>query len=159
MSTTCIVAESDSMISPMASAMRPETPVSISSKMTVGSCMHRASRALRASMTRESSPPEAIRSTGWGVALRLAVKRKTTLSRPVRPSSASGVSATSNTVSGMPSCVSVARICFAKPAAAFSRALCRRSANAAAFCSVSCSAFSVAAISSSPWTMAASRAA
>jgi len=33
-------------------------------------------------MTRESSPPEAIRSTGWGVALRLAVKRKTTLSSP-----------------------------------------------------------------------------
>ena len=75
MSTTCIVSASETMISPIASAIRPETPVSISSKMMVGSCMRRASIALRASMTRESSPPEAMRSTAWGVMARLAEKR------------------------------------------------------------------------------------
>jgi len=41
------------MISPIASAMRPETPVSISSKRMVGSCIRRASSALSASMTRK----------------------------------------------------------------------------------------------------------
>ena len=37
MSITCMVCDSECMISPMASAMRPDTPVSISSKTIVGS--------------------------------------------------------------------------------------------------------------------------
>ena len=159
MSTTCIEAESEAMISPMASAMRPETPVSISSKMIVGSCIRSASRAFRASITRESSPPEAMRSTGCGVIRGLAVKRNCTLSRPVRPGSARGVRAMRKTVSGMPSRARVERMCFSNPAAAFSRVLCRRSASVAVFSAASERAASAWAISSSLWTMAASCAA
>ena len=116
------------MMSPIASAMRPETPVSISSKMMVGSCIRLASRALMASMTRESSPPEAIFSMGRGAALRLAVKRNSTASAPVRPGSV-GVRHASNCVSGIPSRASVAQTDSAKAGAALARPLRSRSAS------------------------------
>ena len=158
MSTTCIEAASEAMISPMASAMRPDTPVSISSKMIVGSCIRSASSALSASMTRDSSPPEAIRSTLCGARPRLAEKRKRTLSPPVRVSSPRSSIAASKTVSGIPSRASVPRMCPAKAGAAFSRALRSRSASLRAFSAAFCRAASASAIRSSPWMTAARRA-
>ena len=68
-------ADSDAIISPMASAIRPDTPVSISSKMTVGSFLHLASIDLIASIIRDSSPPDAMRSTAPIFVVRLAVNR------------------------------------------------------------------------------------
>ena len=159
MSTTCIVEASSLMMRPMASAMRPETPVSISSKMIVGSCMRSASSALIASITRDSSPPEAMRSTGWGAAVRLAVKRNSTRSRPVRVGAPVSVIPMRNSVSGMPNWASVARMRFSNAGAALRREAWRRAARASAASAASAVRASSAAMRSSPCSMASSRAA
>ena len=108
-----------------------------------------------ASITRESSPPDAIFSMGWGWAPRLAVKRYSTMSAPVRPSVV-GVRVISNMVSGMPRLVSVVRMVSANRGAALARALRSFSASFSAFSCAFCRAFSASAIVSLPWSMAAS---
>lgn len=87
---TCKPDERRTMISPMRSATDPETPVSISSKITVGSCPERATSDLRLSISRDISPPEATFSTGWSGIRRLAVNRKRIVSAPSGRNSAAG---------------------------------------------------------------------
>ena len=80
---------------PILSATLPDTPVSISSNIIVGIWVKRAIMALRESMIRESSPPEAHFESSTGDVL-LALKRKMTVSVPVDEGALSD-SATSNT--------------------------------------------------------------
>ena len=73
-------------ISPIITAMRsaivPDTPVSISSKIIVGRFLWRAISPFRASITRAISPPEAISLTGCIGTFLLAEKRNTGVSMP-----------------------------------------------------------------------------
>ena len=159
MSTTCIVSASAQMISPIASAMRPETPVSISSKRMVGSCIRRASSALSASMTRDSSPPDAIRSTAAGGVVRFAEKRNSTRSRPPSVNAPQSTTAASKRASGIPSRTSVATICPAKAGAACSRVRCNSEASNSASLRTAPISACKAASSSSECVMASSCAA
>ena len=52
------------MISPILSAISPDTPVSTSSKIIVGKAVNPAIIALMQSINREISPPEAVWATG-----------------------------------------------------------------------------------------------
>ena len=99
------------MISPMRSATDPETPVSISSKITVGSCPERATSDLRLSISRDISPPEATFSTGWSGIRRLAVNRKRIVSAPSGRNSAAGAISIRRTADSMPSSASIPAIC------------------------------------------------
>ena len=108
MSTTCMCVARDEIISPMASAMRPDTPVSISSNMIVGSLDFSASIAFRANITRDVSPPEATFSTGCGAIRPLAVNMKRTRSPPVASNSPAGSTITSKRASGMPNLTNMA---------------------------------------------------
>ena len=78
-----------SMICAIFSATRPLTPVSISSKMMVGSLTVPLIMALSDSMTRAISPPDATCDTGCKGELVLALKRNATLSTPVADGSRS----------------------------------------------------------------------
>ena len=64
------------MIFPILSAISPETPVSISSKIIVGKLEAVAISDFRQSITRDISPPEAICATALGETFLLAEKRK-----------------------------------------------------------------------------------
>ena len=68
------------IICAICSATRPLTPVSISSKMMVGSFTAPLIRAFNDSMTRAISPPEATCDTGWSGVEVLAENRNCTLS-------------------------------------------------------------------------------
>ena len=70
------------IICAICSATRPLTPVSISSKMMVGSSTALPIMAFSESITRAISPPDATCSTGRMGELELALKRNTTLSAP-----------------------------------------------------------------------------
>ena len=83
MAMICRVAAICRMISPICPAIAPLTPVSISSKMMVGSPLEDAINDLIHSMIRLISPPDAISLTGRRLWLRFAAKRNCTLSRPV----------------------------------------------------------------------------
>ena len=65
------------MVRPTATEMSPDTPVSISSKMTVG---HNACTALMASIRRDSSPPLATLAMSRISPPLLALKRNATAS-------------------------------------------------------------------------------
>ena len=89
------------MICAICSATRPLTPVSISSKMMVGSFTEPLIMAFSESMTRAISPPDATSLTGSRGVLLLALKRNATRSAP---SAERGLllSDTSNLTFGMP---------------------------------------------------------
>ena len=67
----------------MASATAPPTPVSISSKTRVGAEPLSASTTFRASMKRESSPPEATFISGPGRVPGLVWAQNSTRSKPL----------------------------------------------------------------------------
>ena len=71
------------MIDPILSAISPEVPVSISSKITVGRAVAPAIIDFRQSIKREISPPDATWATGINGLFLLAEKRKLTESFPV----------------------------------------------------------------------------
>ena len=98
------------MIRAIFSAIEPDTPVSISSKMIVGSFTAPAIMAFSDSITRAISPPEAIEATFCNVPFLLAEKRKVTLSRPLESGSLRGVSSTAKRTLGIPRGISKASI-------------------------------------------------
>src|SRR5205807_9310703 len=77
---------------PIASATSPPTPVSISSKTSVGAEPLAASTTLSASMKRASSPPEATLINGASGVPGLAATRNSILSMPWGPSLVSSTS-------------------------------------------------------------------
>src|SRR6185437_11558219 len=82
---TCRFCDNRSMICPTLLATSPETPASISSKIMVGKAVFCAINDLIASISLESSPPEAtllISASAWPL---LAVNRKRTTSNPLAP--------------------------------------------------------------------------
>ena len=121
MATTCIFSPSELIISPIASAIRPDTPVSISSKMIVGNFDFSARRAFNESITREISPPEAIFSTGCGAMRALAENIKRMRSLPDASNSPASATSTTKRASGIPNCVRLCSILFDIDFAAFSR--------------------------------------
>ncbi len=121
MSMTCKESESEAMISPMASAICPETPVSISSKIIVGRLFSLASNALSDSITRDISPPDAIFAMGWGVNALLDVKRYSTSLHPQLLRDSKCLTSIEINASGIPNFASVVHISFANFTAAFWR--------------------------------------
>ena len=93
---------SSAIILPIASAIFPDTPVSISSNSIVGSLVLRATMDFRASMTRDVSPPEAMRSRLWSPSPPLALNRNRTLSAPEGESAPEGVISVTNRAEGIP---------------------------------------------------------
>ena len=84
MENTCMVSPIRQIICPILAATLPDTPVSISSKISVGMPSKRAIRAFRLSMMRDSSPPDAHLASS---VLRVpsALNRNSTESAPVAP--------------------------------------------------------------------------
>ena len=66
MAMTCMCPAMCRMMTPTATEMSPETPLSISSKMIVGNRLRRVTSDFMASMRRDSSPPEATSANGRG---------------------------------------------------------------------------------------------
>ena len=85
----------------MTAATAPPTPVSASSKIRIETGAERAASTAMASPMRESSPPEATRAMGRGVAPSCAAIWNSTASMPDGPGAA-GVQAISSRVPGMP---------------------------------------------------------
>ncbi len=73
---------SSASVRPSTAPSRPPTPVSISSKTSVGTRSAPARTVLTASVTRDSSPPEAIFRSGRGASPGLGEKTNSTRSRP-----------------------------------------------------------------------------
>ena len=73
---------------PTASAVAPPTPRSISSKIITNASFPRARQTFNASRNRDSSPPDAILSSGPDGAPGLVATVKATVSRPSGPGSA-----------------------------------------------------------------------
>src|SRR6056297_1873467 len=82
MFTIWVVEEKSLRMVPILRAISPETPESISSKITGGSDLEIRSKFLIASISRDISPPEAILEISAGGASVLALKRKATESFP-----------------------------------------------------------------------------
>ena len=91
----------------MRSAIVPDTPVSISSKMMVGNFLRCERNALSDSMSRAISPPEAICVTSCSGTFLLALKRKVTLSKPLMSGAVRVVISNRRRAFGMPSVCSV----------------------------------------------------
>ena len=91
--------------------MEPETPVSISSKMIVGSFTAPAIMAFSESMTRAISPPDATEATFCNVPFLLAENRNVTLSIPLLSGSLRGFSSTTKRTLGIPRGTSRLCIC------------------------------------------------
>ena len=83
MQSTCTLLPMRRMSCPMRRAIVPLTPVSISSKTIEGRLRRPATKALRASIKRAISPPEAVSARSRGGMPGLAEKRKATVSVPV----------------------------------------------------------------------------
>ena len=103
----------------MASATRPLTPVSISSKMMVGSAARMPMSAFSANITRAISPPLAASAMGRGGMFLLAENRKVTLSAPLSVRSAVVSICTANLLSGISNWVRLVAMCFSTSRAAF----------------------------------------
>src|SRR5574344_294306 len=67
MAKTCISRPISQILDPILSATLPDTPVSISSKIIVGMLVYLAIIALRQSIIRDISPPEAHLATSTGL--------------------------------------------------------------------------------------------
>src|SRR5258705_6320841 len=84
MQITCRPPPSSRNLSPTSRAVLPPTPASISSKQRVES-LPAAPRPLSASITRESSPPEAASRSGAASIPGLGATRSSIVSRPLAP--------------------------------------------------------------------------
>ena len=158
MQSTCTLRLMRRMSCPMRPAMVPLTPVSISSKTTVGRLRRPATRVLRASMRRAISPPEAVSARSRGGMPGLAEKRKATVSVPPASGAVRGRKSKQICVSGMPSWTRSARRVSAISRAA-SRRLAVSSAPAARVSArVRSRARWASARCSSAWSMASRRA-
>ena len=97
-----MVARDRRIVSPTCSPTRPPMPASTSSNTSVGTRSRRARMVLSASITRDSSPPDATRASGRGSWPTLSATPNSTSSAPCEPISRSGFSATLTCPSGMP---------------------------------------------------------
>ena len=137
------------IMSAIFSATLPLTPVSISSKIIVGSFTAPLIIAFSDSMTLAISPPDATCATGCICVLVFALKRNDAVSCPSVPSSFFS-SLTAKRTLGMPSCISLSGISRSISLAAFVRTAVSLSARAAHSSASRFSRSSIAAISSSP---------
>ena len=119
--STCAPSASRASRRPTASAVAPPTPRSISSKIITSVSLPRARLTLSASRNRDSSPPDAIRSSGPDGAPGFVATVKATVSRPSGPGSPS-LSRVSNTARSIFSGASSAAIDWSSRPAASVRA-------------------------------------
>ena len=116
--------------SPTARAVAPPTPASTSSNTTVGEPSTEVAMLISASITRDSSPPEATSRSGPGATPGFGPIRNSTESPPAGPKRASGPSpalgrssiTTSNVASAIASSPSSAHTAFASAPAALAAA-------------------------------------
>ena len=99
------------MISPILSAISPDTPVSTSSKIIVGKAVNPAIIALMQSINREISPPEAVWATGCNSALLLAENINRISSIPSLSGSLRGRMSTRKRVFGIPNGIIILTNC------------------------------------------------
>ena len=110
-----------SITSPTRKAVSPEIPVSISSKINVGSEVCLASRPLTASISLDNSPPEATLPTGAGGCPAFAVNNKSTSFIPFAFNCACVDSLKVNAALGMLICFSALPTSFSTTLIAFLR--------------------------------------
>ena len=101
MANICILSPIRPIMSPILSATLPDTPVSISSNIIVGSDVYLASSPLSESITLDSSPPEATLEISLRVDAPLAENRKSRVSPPEAVSLSFGVTTAWNTACGI----------------------------------------------------------
>ena len=124
MQSTCADCPIRCITRPIRSAIVPLTPVSISSKMIVGRFRFCAIKALRVSITRAISPPEAVCATSCSGICLLAVKRKRTASQPELSGRVRAVNSKCICTDGIPSsCKPLVRFSAISPAACWRAAV------------------------------------
>ena len=101
MANICIDCPIRPIMSPILSAILPETPVSISSNIIVGNDVYLASSPLSESITLDSSPPEATLEMSRRASGPLAENRKSRRSPPEAVSLSPGETAARNTACGI----------------------------------------------------------
>ena len=144
---------------PISTAARPPTPASTSSNTNVGTGSAPANTTSMASMTRDSSPPEAPLCSGSGGAPGCAASLISTSSAPYGPGSSSSASTAVSDACGMASSVSSAVTSAANRSAACERIAVRSAASDPTWVASSASSSASAGILSVSPSSSASRAA
>src|SRR5690606_36305549 len=126
---TCERSASRASRRPISIAAAPPTPASTSSKTKVGTGSLPASTTSIASMTRESSPPDAPRPSGRGSAPGWGCRSRAAWSFPLSPYSARSVTSTARVASGIASALSSALTSSPSLPAAAARMSCSREAS------------------------------
>ena len=126
MANTCIISPMLQIIEPILSATLPDTPESISSKIMVGILVYSAIRALRQSIIRDISPPEAHFASSTGFRPE-ALNLNTTPSLPLWLWGAGWISALNTAFSNSRKWID-SSILAEKPSQAWTRESCKASA-------------------------------